>query len=228
LRLTLALESANGMRRPAIVIGVMLGVFSLSFLVTSVVRHPTAGPSAGGDGPQLVDFGLERRTFADGDAEGRTNAPHIVFIASLTNRSRVPIYLRGIGMACQDERGREFPVPRWGAFRNWKGTTNGDALLPKAVAKLQFPDYAVPQKAKRFRLLFQYFFDAGPLTKAASQVVTNLPVGKLSPESRYRLYQRGLLNGQCQRTYEGNWVSNESAQRTGASPFAGERGSEPP
>ena len=203
----LALESASVVHRPAVVIGIIMAVFSLSFLVTSVVRNKTARPPAGGSGAQLVDFGLERRVFTEGDAEGRTNAPYTVFIASLTNRSRVPIYLRGIGMECQDEQGRASYVRRWGQFRNWNGTTNYDTLLPHAVATLHFRDYEVPEQAKRVRLVFQYFYDAGSLAKAVSAVVTNLPVGNLSPEARYRLYQRGLLNGQCQRTYEGNWVS---------------------
>lgn len=198
-----------------------MAVFGLSFLVTSVVRNKTAKPSAGGSSPQLVDFGVERRTLTDGDAGGQTEAPSTLFVASLTNRSPVPIYLRGIGMECQDQHGRASYVPRWGQFRNWNGTTNDDVLLPRAVATLQFHDYEVPEQAKRFRLVFQYFYDAGPLTKAASHVVTNLPVRSLSPEARYRLYQRGLLSGQCQCSYEGDWVSNEPAQRTGAGPSRG-------
>ena len=100
-----------------------------------------------------------------------------------------------------------------GLSHPWAGTTNFDTLLPNAVAAISFRNYEIPGQAKRIRLVFQYFYDAGPLTRGASHIVTNLPLGKLSPDVRYRLYQQGLLSGQGQRSYDGNWVSNRVAGR---------------
>jgi hypothetical protein len=101
----------------------------------------------------------------------------------------------------------------WSTWHPWVGTTNFDTLLPGGVATISFRQNEVPGAARRIRLVFQYFYDAGPLTKAAVHVVTNLPVGSLSPEVRHRLYQQGLLNGQHQRSYDGDWVSNSANGR---------------
>jgi len=127
-------------------------------------------------------------------------------------------FFRGHAIQYQDNRGPVENGPRgWGITHPWVGLTNFDTLLPGTVARISFSDREVPQHAQRVRLVFQYFYDAGPIAKAASHVVTNLPVSKLSPEARYRLYQQGLLGGQHQRSYDGEWVSNEPVQRTEAS-----------
>ncbi len=146
-----------------------------------------------------------------------------IFTASLTNHYDVPIVLRGHAIQYEDDRGQVQNGPRgWSTLHPWIGVTNFDTLLPGSVARISFHDSDVPRQAKRVRLVFQYFYDAGPVTKAASQAVTNLPLGNLPPEARYRLYQLGLLNGQHQRSYDGEWISNESVHRTGTSRSAEE------
>jgi hypothetical protein len=158
----------------------------------------------------LVGFSLAREVAGGVD----------VFTASLTNQYGVPIFLRGHAIQYEDDRGKVTNGPRgWSTWHPWVGTTNFDTLLPGGVATISFPQNEVPGAARRIRLVFQYFYDAGPLTKAAVHAVTNLPVGSLSPEVRYRLYQQGLLNGQHQRSYDGDWVSNPQGGANGRQPL---------
>jgi hypothetical protein len=188
------------MRRRTIIIGVCLLVAGLSLVAVLVIRQRNATPSEGSPEAKaqayLVGFSLIR------EGTGAT------FTASLTNYYGVPIYLRGHAFQYEDDRGQIINGPRgWSMWHPWVGLTNFDNLLPNAVATISFRANEVPAQAKRIRLVFQYFYDAGPLTKAASHIVTNLPVSSLSQAERYRLYQSGLLNGQHQRSYDGDWVS---------------------
>jgi hypothetical protein len=205
------------MRRPSLIIGVCAVVAGLLLFVALEFRGSAA--RRGGNSydanheSHLVGFSLVHEAAASGP----------VFTASLTNHYDVPIFLRGHAIQHKDDRGQVENGPRgWSILHPWVGVTNFDTLLPGSVARISFPDSDVPRQAKHVRLVFQYFYDAGPIAKAASHVVTNLPVSKLSPEARYRLYQQGLLNGQHQRSYDGEWISNESVQRTGASRSADE------
>ena len=199
------------MRRLAIIIAVCLLAVGLSFLAVLAIRQRAAKPKQGSSDAKsdahLVGFSLVREGIAS----------EATYSASLTNHYEVPIFLRGHAVQYEDDRGQIMNGPRgWGMFHPWLGITNSDTLLPSAVARISFHASDVPAKTKRIRLVFQYFYDAGPLTKVASHVVTNLPVGSLSQEVKHRLYQDGLLSGQHQRSYDGDWVTIESVQRTGA------------
>jgi len=220
-RPNIRLESQNRMRRAMILIGVCLLVVGLSFLAVLASRQRAAKPKPGSTGPKaqphLVGFSLVREV-----------TPEATFSASLTNHYGVPIYLRGHAIQYEDNQGQIMNGPRgWGMVHPWLGITNFDTLPPNAVAKISFHASEIPANAKRTRLVFQYFYDAGPLTRAASHIVTNLPVGSLSQEERYWLYQAGFLSGQHQRSYDGDWVSNESVQRMEASLSALETNSTP-
>jgi len=82
---------------------------------------------------------------------------------------------------------------RWSIAHPWVGLTNFDTLLPNEVARVSFSRLEIPPETKHVRLVFQYFYDASLVVKAASHVATNFNMGKLSPELRYRLYQQVLL-----------------------------------
>jgi len=147
----------------------------------------------------LLGFGLVREV----------DASESVFTARLTNHYAFPIYLRGHAVQYQDGRGQVLNGPRgWGLTHPWVGVTNFDTLLPNEVARVSFSRLEIPPQAKHVRLVFQYFYDADLVVRAASHVATNFNMGKLSPELRYRLYQHGLLTGQHQRSYDSDWVSN--------------------
>ncbi len=184
-----------------------------------VLREKSRAQAAGaGAGPQLVGFGL-------------TKDAHFVFTGWVTNTGVVPIEMNACLWQCQDERGHVENAPRgWFTFHNWIGVTNFTpipmlgggtsltvvyTLLPNGVATISFAD--VPERAKRVRLVFQYTYDAGALRREVSKRLGKLPLGSMSQRERYWLSQHGLLNGKYSRTYEGEWVSNESVQPAGAS-----------
>jgi hypothetical protein len=125
---------------------------------------------------------------------------NLVLTFFVTNNTPRPVVLEHPFVIRQKEPGNgEYHFEVWGDLNE---TTN---LMPGGVATLIA---SLSGSEQRIEFLFSYFWRAGALERALS-----VPIGRVAKKCRpnkvtYWLWGRGLMDGQCRRTFQRFWVPN--------------------
>jgi hypothetical protein len=129
-----------------------------------------------------------------------TNGGHFV-IVSVTNETSVAMVLSALTVQQESRNGQMVEQKAL----DGNGQHPGVRLPPHGVAELPV---GVAGEAKRFRVVFWWFQEAGPVRKAISRQVQKLPVKQFPTSVSLWLSDVGLMDGNERGQHTSPWMPN--------------------